>query len=67
VLGSLSTLSYLFDLVEFLARRAPGRGGEGLQMRGGGSELFHRLGLRPFGALGDRKLHLVALIERLEA
>ena len=33
----------------------------------GGSDLFHRLGLRPFGALGDLKLNCVALIERLKA
>jgi hypothetical protein len=33
----------------------------------GGSDFFHRLGLKPFGALGDLKLDLVAFIERLEA
>jgi hypothetical protein len=33
----------------------------------GGSDLFHRLGLRPFGALGDLKLDLVAFIQGLEA
>src|SRR5918996_6375856 len=32
----------------------------------GGGELFHRLGLRPLGTLGDLKLHLVPLVERLE-
>jgi hypothetical protein len=32
-----------------------------------GGDLFHRLGLRPFGAPGHLKLDLVALIERLEA
>jgi hypothetical protein len=67
VLGSLSTLSYLFDLVELLVRRAPEEEGRGCRCASGGSELFHRLGLRPFGAMGDRKLYLVALIERLEA
>ena len=33
----------------------------------GGSDLFHRLSLRPFGALGDLKLDLVAFIQGLEA
>ena len=28
----------------------------------GGGHLFHRLGLRPFGALGDLKLDLVAFL-----
>ena len=38
-------------------------------MRGAsdGSELFHGLGLRPFGALGDLKLDVVTLRERLES
>src|SRR5918992_5880060 len=31
-----------------------------------GSALFHRLGLRPFGALSDLKLNLVAFSERPE-
>src|SRR4029453_11302993 len=33
----------------------------------GGSDLFHRLGLRPFGALGDVKLDLVAFSQGFEA
>jgi len=47
------------------ARQARAGQTEGRLPRGG--DLFDGLGLRPFGALGDRKLHLVALIERLEA
>ena len=31
-----------------------------------GGDLFHRLGLRPFGALGDLKLDLVAFIQDLK-
>ena len=33
----------------------------------GGDELCHRLSLRPFGALGDVKLDLVAFSQGLEA
>ena len=32
-----------------------------------GGEIFHRLGLRPLGTLGDLKLDLIPLVERLEA
>jgi hypothetical protein len=32
-----------------------------------GRRLFHGLGLRPFGTLGDRKLDLVAFIQGLVA
>jgi hypothetical protein len=41
--------------------------GERCKIRGQRSELFHRLALRPLGALGGLKLDLVALRERLKA
>jgi hypothetical protein len=46
---------------------APGEPGRGCRCASGGSDLFHRLGLRSFGALGDLKLDLVAFIQGLEA
>jgi hypothetical protein len=45
----------------------PEEQGRNCRWASGGSDLFHRLGLPPFGALGDLKLDLVAFIQGLEA
>jgi hypothetical protein len=54
-------------LVEIFIGGAPEEQGRDCRFVSGGSDLFHRLGLKPFGALHDLKFDLVALIERLEA
>ena len=53
--------------MELLVRRAPEEKGRHCRFVSGGSDLFHRLGLRPLGSLGDVKLDLVAFSQGFEA